>query len=111
MKIQNAVKKLMTNQNLEDLVKMDENEKTLNVTDSKDLKKKVNDVEVFGDPDKWQLLCKASSKSQGWMKSTKVLETPYGCLIQVSTQQKNPDGSYALAEAVTFVPDLKRYNI
>ena len=27
-----------------------------------------------------------------------------GCLVQVTTQQRNPDGSYALAEAITFVP-------
>ena len=26
--------------------------------------------------------------------------------MQVSTQQKNPDSSYAVAEALTFVPDV-----
>ena len=27
-----------------------------------------------------------------------------GCLVQVTTQQRNKDGSYAVAEALTFVP-------
>jgi hypothetical protein len=28
------------------------------------------------------------------------------CIVQVKTQQKNPDGSYAVAEALTFVPGV-----
>jgi hypothetical protein len=63
------------------------------------------DIKVFGNPDKWKLLCKASSESEGWMKSTKVMDVPGGCLVQVTTQQRNPDGSYAIAEALTYVPD------
>ena len=63
-------------------------EKTLDITDTKDLSRKVSDVQVFGDPDTWQLICKASSKSQGWMKSTKAMLIPgVGVLVQVSTQQ------------------------
>ena len=82
--------------------------KTLDNVNIQDVKKKVSDVKVFGNGDTWQLLCKASSESQGWMKSTKVLNlgTIHGCLVQVSTQQKNPDGSYSLAEALTFVPNV-----
>jgi len=41
------------------------------------------------------------------MKSTKALDTGNGCIIQVTTQQRNPDGSYAIAESVTFVPNVK----
>jgi len=75
-------------------------EKTLDVTSSKDFPEKASDVQVFGDPDRWRLVCKASSKSQGWMKSTKAMEIPYvGVLVQVSTQQ----GEH-VAEAVCFVP-------
>jgi len=29
-----------------------------------------------------------------------------GCVVQVTTQQRNPDGSYAVAEALTFVPGV-----
>lgn len=76
--------------------------KTVDVVNSEDLKKKVSDVEVFGNPDAFQLICKASSKSEGWMKSTKVMNIPRrGCVIQVSTQQGDN-----VAEALCFVPDV-----
>lgn len=29
-----------------------------------------------------------------------------GCLVQVTTQQQNTDGSYTIAEALTFVPGV-----
>ena len=60
------------------------------------------DIKVMGNPDVWHLLCKASSQKQGWMKSTKVMELPNGCLIQISTQQDN-----RVAEALAFIPDIK----
>jgi hypothetical protein len=41
------------------------------------------------------------------MKSTKAMQVPNGCVVQVTTQQRNPDGSYALAEALTFVPGVR----
>ena len=79
-------------------------EKSLGNTDINGTSKNVPDVVVFGDGDAWVLICKASSERQGWMKSTKAMEVGSGCLVQVTTQQRNPDGSYAIAEAVTFVP-------
>ena len=80
--------------------------KTLDVKDMSDLQEKVSDVEVVGDPGKWELLSKASSKSEGWMKSTKTLELENGLLVQVSTQQGDN-----IAEAVTFVPGMKVINV
>jgi hypothetical protein len=74
-------------------------EKTLNATDTADTKAKVSDVEVAGTPDVWRLICKASSKAQGWMKSTKAMEVLGGVVVQVSTQQ----GSN-VAEALVYVP-------
>lgn len=83
-------------------------DKTLDVANAEDLTAKVSDVVILGNVDAFQLLCKASSVSQGWMKSTKVLTIDgVGCLVQVTTQQKNADGSYAVAEALTFVPGVK----
>lgn len=76
-------------------------EKSLDVVNSADLAKKVSDVVVFGNPDTWMLLCKASSKEQGWMKSTKVMNVPTGVILQVSTQQ-----GQSVAEAVTYVPGV-----
>lgn len=77
--------------------------KTLDVTNVKDAKEKINDVKVFGNGDLFRLISKASSESQGWMKSTKAMQLNNGCVIQVTTQQRNPDGSYAIAEALTYV--------
>lgn len=77
-------------------------EKALDVTSVEDAKAKVNDIVVVGNGDMFALLCKASSKSQGWMKSAKAMETPSGCVVQVTTQQ----GSN-VAEALTFVPGVK----
>lgn len=76
--------------------------KTLDVQNMDDLKTKVSDVQVVGDPGAWKLLGKASSKSQGWMKSTKAMEVPGGVLVQVSTQQ----GEH-VAEALAFVPGVR----
>lgn len=81
-------------------------EKDLGITEIRGAKANIPDISVYGDGDTFALLCKASSKSQGWMKSTKVCNVPGGCIVQVTTQQKNPDGSYAVAEALTFVPGV-----
>jgi hypothetical protein len=83
-------------------------EKDLGITEVRGAKANIADLVVYGDGDTFALLCKASSQAQGWMKSTKVCNVePYGCIVQVTTQQKNPDGSYAVAEALTFVPGVK----
>jgi hypothetical protein len=82
--------------------------KTLNNTTSDQVKDRVRDVKLWGDGDLFKLLSKTSSKSEGWMKSTKAMEVnDVGCVVQVTTQQRNPDGSYSLAEAVTFVPGVR----
>ena len=82
-------------------------EKPVDVTNIADLKEKVSDVKVFGNPDTFKLLCKASSKQQGWMKSTKVCNVRGGCVMQTETQIKNPDGSYSLSQALTYVPNIQ----
>ena len=80
-------------------------EKTLDNTCVNDVKKNVSDVKVVGNGDTFRLLSKANSESEGWMKSTKAMEVPgIGCVVQVTTQQKNKDGTYSIAEALTFVP-------
>jgi hypothetical protein len=81
-------------------------EKTLGNTDVNGASKNVSDLVVFGDGDMFKLMSKASSQKEGWMKSTKACEVSGGCIIQVTTQQRNPDGSYAVAEALTFVPGI-----
>lgn len=79
--------------------------KTLHNTDMSGTIENVPDVQFFGDGDTAQLLFKASSAKQGWMKSTKAMEIEgVGCVVFTSTQQRNPDGSYTCAEACCFVP-------
>lgn len=82
--------------------------KTLHNSDVSGTEKNVEDVSKVGNVDMFTLLCKASSDSEGWMKSTKACEiTGVGCIVQVTTQQRNVDFSYSVAEAVTFVPNTK----
>ena len=79
----------------------------LHNSDISGAKKNVPDIVVYGNGDLFKLLSKASSQREGWMKSTKAMEIPHvGCLVQVTTQQRNPDGSYAVAEALQFVPGV-----
>jgi hypothetical protein len=82
--------------------------KDLGITAVRSAKENIKDIVVFGDGDTFKLICKASSQSQGWMKSTKACEVSgVGCIVQVTTQQSNTDGSYAVAEALTFVPGVR----
>ncbi len=83
------------------------NEKTLHNSDVSGAKINVPDIKVVGDGDMFHLLCKASSEVEGWMKSTKAMQVGTSCVVQVTTQQRNPDGSYALAEALTVVKNCK----
>ena len=85
--------------------------KTLSNTDVSVAKQNVKDIKIWGDGGMFKLLCKASSESEGWMKSTKAMEiSGVGCVVQVTTQQKTMDG-YEIAEAVTFVPKVWIYEV
>lgn len=81
-------------------------EKTLHNSTVSGARQNVKDIKVVGNGDLFRLLCKASSEAEGWMKSTKAMETPAGCVVQVTTQQRNIDGTYSVAEALTFVPGM-----
>jgi len=83
-------------------------EKSLGNTTVNGARKNVKDIVVYGNGDSFQLISKASSQAEGWMKSTKAMYIEdVGCLVQVTTQQRNPDGSYSVAEALTFAPMVK----
>ena len=81
--------------------------KTLHNSDVSGARKNVPDIKVVGNGDMFRLLCKASSQNEGWMKSTKAMEVAGGCVVQVTTQQKNTDGTYSVAEALAYVPGVK----
>ena len=77
--------------------------KTLNNSTADQAKEQVKDIQFWGDGDAWKLLGKASSKNEGWMKSSKAYQIDgVGCIVQVTTQQGNN-----VAEAVTFVPGVE----
>jgi len=81
--------------------------KTLENSDVSGARKNVPDIKVWGDGDTFKLICKASSASEGWMKSTKAMEIPgAGCVVQVTTQQ----GDH-VADALTFVPEVEIIDI
>jgi len=77
--------------------------KTLHNSDASGATKNVADIKFYGDGDLFQLICKASSKKEGWMKSTKAMEIEgVGCVVQCTTQQGDN-----IAEAVCFVPNVR----
>ena len=78
-------------------------DKTLHNSDISAARKNVRDIVVYGNGDLFKLICKASSKAEGWMKSTKAMYIiGMGCVVQVTTQQGDN-----VAEALTFVPGVK----
>lgn len=77
--------------------------KSLGNTDVNGAKKNVKDIVVFGNGDLFRLISKASSKAEGWMKSTKAMEVEgCGVVVQVTTQQGDN-----VAEALTFIPGAR----
>ena len=80
-----------------------ETTKTLDNTTASQAKDNVKDIVFWGNGDTFKLISKASSKNEGWMKSSKAMEIEgVGCVVQVTTQQGNN-----VAEAITFVPNVK----
>lgn len=77
--------------------------KSLHNTTANGAKKNVKDIVFWGNGDTFKLISKASSEEEGWMKSTKAMQAGRNVVVQVTTQQRNPDGSYSLAEALTTV--------
>ena len=96
--------------------------KTLGNTDASGASVNVPDIVFWGDGDKWELICKASSEKEGWMKSTKAMEIEgIGVVLQTSTQQQNAElvgqeddefvscmnSSYSLCDTTVFIPNVK----
>lgn len=87
--------------------KEDNGTKSLHNTCANGAKKNVKDIVFWGDGDMFKLISKASSEKEGWMKSTKAMQCGNAVVVQVTTQQRNPDGSYSIAEALTTVYSSK----
>lgn len=66
--------------------------KSLHNSDTNPTPKNVPDVIFF-------------SEKQGWIKSTKAYEIRgVGTVMQTTTQQRNPDGSYTISDDTVFIP-------
>lgn len=92
----------------DDSVDTESTTKPLDVINIEDAKSKVSDLVVFGNGDAWELLCKASSKEQGWMKSTKVMEIgKKGIMMQVTTEFRVNGVITACAEAIQFLEGVR----
>lgn len=86
-----------------DVVLKEKNTKSLHNTTANGARNNVKDIQIWGNGDTFELICKASSESEGWMKSTKAMSAGNSVVVQVTTQQRNPDGSYAISDALTTV--------
>jgi hypothetical protein len=60
---------------------------------------------VVGDPDQFVVLFKVKTRTM--MRSTKAIELPEGCLVQVSTEKLSPTGGWEVAEATLFVAGVR----
>ena len=85
--------------------------KTLKNTCASGVTKNVKDIQFWGNGDMFKLISKASSQNEGWMKSTKAMQCGNDVVVQVTTQQRNEDGSYAVAEALTTVVGVRIFEI
>ena len=82
--------------------------KTLSNSTVSEARKSVPDLVVIGkEDDPWKLLSKAYSNHEGWMKSTKAMDVVSGVVLQVTTQQKNLDGTYVITDALAYVPGIR----
>ena len=59
------------------------------------------DVEKIGRDGLFQLICRTSSKKEGWSKTTRAMTIRSGCLIQVSTTNNGN-----MAESLVYIPNV-----
>ena len=78
-------------------------DRPLGASCSNGAKQLMPDHETWGNSDMFQLISKFSSEKAGITKSTKAMQAGKHVVVQVTTQQRNPDGSYSVAEALTTV--------
>lgn len=70
---------------------------------TEDIPAQDEDLKKHGNPDQLRLMFKVQSES--WVKSTKAMNVPGGCLVQMSTDRKQKNGSWVSAETSTFLPN------
>ena len=75
------------------------------ITNVEEWSEKEQNDEIYGNPNHFVVLFKVVSSNL--KKSTKAMQLDNGCIIQVTTERRSPDGAWSVAEAVSFVPGAK----
>lgn len=70
---------------------------------TEDMPAEDEDLKKHGNPDQLRLMFKVQSES--WVKSTKAMNVPGGCLVQMSTDRKQKNGRWVSAKTSTFLPN------
>lgn len=60
-------------------------------------------MDIIGNEHMFQLLCRVANKSRINTTRAMMMATG-GCIVQSTIRQQNPDGSYAVARALVYVP-------
>ena len=63
-----------------------------------------SDVKFWGDSELFKLISKSSSISEGWVRMVKAMQAGKNIMLSTSTQQRNPDGTYVVSEALSLIP-------
>lgn len=74
-------------------------------TSNKEVITKEPSAFIFGD-DVWKLITKYTNEDKGIMKSTKAMQVGDDVVIQVSTQIRNIDNTFVVAEALTTIQNM-----
>lgn len=69
-------------------------------------KEPLSDIETVGNPDMFEVLTSVNFPKEGLSRAIMAMSVRGGCVMAVTTRQKNPDGSYAISDALTFVPNV-----
>jgi len=69
-------------------------------------KEPTNQDVIIGDPDMFEVLASVSLHKEGLERAILAKQVRGGCLVAVTTRQKNPIGSHAVSDALAFVPNV-----
>ena len=72
------------------------------VEDEPKPKTPVDDVKVIGDIDMFEVLNSIQIPKDGFERALLAKQVRGGCLVAATTRQKNPDGSYAVSDALAI---------
>tara|TARA_S200002703_G_scaffold4693_2_gene5809 strand:+ start:2774 stop:3106 length:333 start_codon:yes stop_codon:yes gene_type:complete len=63
-------------------------------------------IDTIGDTDMFEVLNSFRDPNEGFERALLAKQVRGGCLVAVTTRQRNPDGSHAVSDALAFVPNV-----